>query len=50
MWFRADWYETVIMTKTHPTIEMKSMDWGHLNELDVQVVVRPGTMGLLIGI
>ena len=28
------------MTKTHPTTEMKSMDWGHLNELDVQVVTQ----------
>jgi hypothetical protein len=40
MWFHADWHETVIMTKTHPTTEMKSMDWGHLNELDVQVVTQ----------
>ena len=27
MWFHADWYESVIMTKTHPTTEMKSIDW-----------------------
>ena len=40
IWFHANWYETVIMTKTHPTTEMKSMDWGHLNELDVQVVTQ----------
>ena len=40
MWFHADWYETVIMTKTHPTTEMKSMDWNHLIELDVQVVTQ----------
>ena len=40
MWFHTDWYETVIMTKTHPTTEMKSMDWNHLIELDVQVVTQ----------
>ena len=40
MWFHADWYEMVIMTKTHPTTEMKSMDWNHLIELDVQVVTQ----------
>ena len=34
MWFHADWYETVIMTKTHPTTEM------HLIELNVLVVTQ----------
>ena len=25
------------MTKTHPTTEMKSIDWQHLDELDMPV-------------
>jgi len=37
LWFQADWYESVIMTKTHPTTEMKSIDWQHLDELDMPV-------------
>ena len=37
LWFQADWYESVIMTKTHPTTEMKSIDWQHLDELDMTV-------------
>ena len=27
LWFQADWYESVIMTKTKPVTEMKSIDW-----------------------
>ena len=34
MWFHTDWYET------HPTTEMKSMDWNHLIELDVPVFTQ----------
>ena len=40
LWFQADWYESVTMTKTHPTTEIKSMDWNHLIELDVLVVTQ----------
>ena len=43
MWFHANWYETVIMTKTHPTTEMKSMDWGQLNELMSRWLLRQWT-------
>ena len=38
LWFQADCYETVIMTKTHPTTEMKSINWTHLDDLDMPVV------------
>ena len=34
LWFHADWYETVIMTKTNPTTEMKSINWTHLEDLE----------------
>ena len=44
MWFHADWFETVIMTKAHPTIEMESMDWTHLIELDLLVVAQPSVL------
>ena len=27
LWFQADWYESVITTKTKPVTEMKSIDW-----------------------
>ena len=40
MWFHSDWYESVIMTKTHPTTEMKSINWTHLDELDMPVVAE----------
>ena len=40
MWFHSDWYESVIMTKTHPTTEMKSINWSHLDELDMPVVAE----------
>jgi hypothetical protein len=34
-WFphQADWYESVIMTKKHVTIEMKWIDWDYLKRL-----------------
>ena len=38
MWFHAKWYETVIIDKTHPTTKMKSINWTHLDELDMAVV------------
>ena len=28
------------MTKTHPTTEMKSINWSHLDELDMPVVAE----------
>jgi len=40
MWFYADWYETVIITKTHPTTEMKSINWTHLEDIDIPVVAE----------
>ena len=34
-WFphQADWYELVIMTKKHVTIEMKWIDWNYFKGL-----------------
>jgi hypothetical protein len=28
--FHADWYDSVILSKSHPTIEMKSINWDYL--------------------
>ena len=38
LWFQADWYESVIMTKSRPITEMKSIDWQHLENLEIPVV------------
>jgi hypothetical protein len=40
MWFHVDWYEIVIITKTHPTTEMKSINWTHLEDIDIPVVAE----------
>ena len=37
-WFQADWYETLIMTKTNPVTDMNSISWDYLEELDMPVV------------
>jgi hypothetical protein len=37
--FHADWYASVILCKSHPTTEMKSINWNYLFEI-VLLVVR----------
>jgi hypothetical protein len=36
--FYADWYASVILCKSHPTIEIKSINWDYLFEIDLPVV------------
>jgi hypothetical protein len=36
--FHADWYASVILCKSHPTTEMKSINWDYLFEIDFPVV------------
>jgi hypothetical protein len=36
--FHADWYAFVILCKSHPTTEMKSINWDYLFEIDLPVV------------
>jgi hypothetical protein len=36
--FHADWYASVILCKSHPTTEMKSINWDYLFEFDLPVV------------
>jgi hypothetical protein len=36
--FHADWYASVILCKSHPTTEMKSINWDYLFEIDLSVV------------
>jgi hypothetical protein len=36
--FHADWYALVILCKSHPTTEMKSINWEYLFEIDLPVV------------
>ena len=35
--FQADWYESVIMSMSHPTTEMRYIDWHHLWRLEPPV-------------
>jgi hypothetical protein len=37
--FNADWYESVILSKEHLTIEMKSIKWDNLRSLNIPAVV-----------
>jgi hypothetical protein len=34
----ADWYASLILCKSHPTTEMKSINWEYLFEIDLPVV------------
>jgi hypothetical protein len=36
--FHADWYDSVILSKSHPTTEMKSINWDYLLDIDLSVV------------
>jgi hypothetical protein len=36
--FHADWYSSVILCKSHPSTEMKSINWEYLFEIDLPVV------------
>jgi hypothetical protein len=36
--FYTDWYASVILCKSHPTIEIKSINWDCLFEIDFSVV------------
>jgi hypothetical protein len=36
--FNADWYESVILSKDHMTIDMKSINWDLLRSLDIPAV------------
>jgi hypothetical protein len=36
--FHADWYDSVILRKSNPTTEMKSIDWDYLGDIDLPVV------------
>jgi hypothetical protein len=36
--FNADWYEFVILSKDHMTIDMKSINWDLLRSLDIPAV------------
>jgi hypothetical protein len=36
--FNADWYESVILSKEHMTIEMKSIKWDNLRSLNIPAV------------
>lgn len=36
--FHADWYKSVILSKSRPTMAMKSMDWDYLFDVDLSVV------------
>jgi hypothetical protein len=36
--FHADWYASMILCKSHPTTEMKSINWDYLFEIDLLVV------------
>lgn len=38
--FHVDWYESVILTKTHPTTEMKSINWDTIMDIDLEHVVE----------
>jgi hypothetical protein len=38
MWFHADWYESVIFCKSHPTAEMKTVNWDYLEAIDLLVL------------
>jgi hypothetical protein len=36
--FHAYWYPSMILCKSHPTTEMKSISWDYLFEIDLPVV------------
>lgn len=36
--FHADWYESVILCKSHPSTEMKSINWLYFNEVNLSVI------------
>jgi hypothetical protein len=36
--FHANWYDSDILCKSHPTTEMKSINWNYLFEIDMLVV------------
>jgi hypothetical protein len=36
--FYVDWYDSVILCKSHPTTEMKSINWDYLGNVDLPVV------------
>ena len=36
--FHADWYESVILCKSHPSTEMKSINWLFFNEVNLSVI------------
>jgi hypothetical protein len=36
--FHAYWYASMILCKSHPTTEMKSISWDYLFEIDLPVV------------
>jgi hypothetical protein len=36
--FHAVWYASVILCKSHPTTEMKSINWDYLFKIDLPVV------------
>jgi hypothetical protein len=34
----VDWYASMVLCKSHPTTEMKSINWDYLFEIDLPVV------------